>query len=365
MRYEIREAVAWLRELLRRACIWKWEVDRFALRDDRSFDILFVGRRACLEDAKLVLGVEDNNNAVQADVERSRQTVYAGEFPIPGSLHVPRNLRNILPLGRPIEVILAEYDKYVRKTLRNRTLYRMQRVLDEVEVERVDREMLRPYAIARHGKSALQFNSDKVRSMALEYGRLEIFLSGDEVVGCAIGYQYMCAGKRYWLAERMGYPENVFSDQKRLSEVNSIFHHLIINWAIDQGFDYCDFGVDFARPDSGLFHFKRRRGTVLSTTGLKGSGLFHVRLPSVDTAQFLWDAPLFAIEHHKLTLHLGLPKGPSDEEVTIRYREMNFEGLSKVYLHCAMPPGEMLLNKLHNLYRHQKSPPVVEIISTT
>jgi len=77
----------------------------------------------------------------------------------------------------------------------------------------------------------------------------------------------------------------------------------------------------------------------------------------------LWDAPLFAVEHRSLTLHLGLPEGPSDEEVANRYREMGFGGLSKVYLHCARQAGESLLDTLRSRYTHQKIPPVVVCVS--
>ena len=91
-------------------------------------------------------------------------------------------------------------------------------------------------------------------------------------------------------------------------------------------------------------------------------GYFYIRLPKVGAAQFLWDAPLFAVERHNITLHLGLPDGPGDEDAAIHYRKMSFGGLFKVYLHCARPPGERLLETLRNLYTHQKSPPILEDI---
>jgi hypothetical protein len=91
-------------------------------------------------------------------------------------------------------------------------------------------------------------------------------------------------------------------------------------------------------------------------------GYFYVRLPKVGAAQFLWDAPLFAVERGNLTLYLGLPDRPSDEDVAARYREMGFSGLSKVYLHCTRPLSEGLLEKLRDLYSLQKPPPVVESI---
>jgi hypothetical protein len=83
-------------------------------------------------------------------------------------------------------------------------------------------------------------------------------------------------------------------------------------------------------------------------------------LPKVGVAQFLWETPLFAVEGKKLTLHLGLPDGPSDEEIAERYREMGFGGLSRVYLHCAKAPPEKLLETLRGRYSHLKSPPAME-----
>ena len=58
---------------------------------------------------------------------------------------------------------------------------------------------------------------------------------------------------------------------------------------------------------------------------------------------------------------IGLPDETSDEEAAIRYRKMSFGGLFKVYLHCARPPGERLLESLGSLCTHQKWPPIVEV----
>ena len=82
------------------------------------------------------------------------------------------------------------------------------------------------------------------------------------------------------------------------------------------------------------------------------------------SAQFLWDAPLFSVERHKLALHLGIPDGPSVEEIASHYREMGFRGLSYVYLHCARQPGEPILKNLHDLYANQKHPPIVDILQS-
>lgn len=105
---------------------------------------------------------------------------------------------------------------------------------------------------------------------------------------------------------------------------------------------------------------ERRRGGDVNTLG--NNGYMFVRLPKVGTPTFLWETPLFAVEGKELTLHLGLPDGPSDEEIASRYREMGFGGLSKIYLHCAKPPQASLLDTLRGRYSHLKSPPRMECV---
>ena len=159
---------------------------------------------------------------------------------------------------------------------------------------------------------------------------------------------------------RFGYPEAIFSDPKRLSETNAINFYLALEWAIKNGFDYYDMGTSLGRPEDDLLQWKKRWGGTLDKMG--NHGYFYIRLPKIGAAQFLWDAPLFSVEQNNMTLRLGLPDGASDEEAAIHYRKMSFGGLFKVYLHCARLPGERLLENLHNLYTHQKSPPTLECI---
>ena len=241
----------------------------------------------------------------------------------------------------------------------------MQQALTVADIDRADLEMLQPYARARHGSSANLRAPEMVRRFALELGRLDLVLLGDEVMACLLGIESIRAGKRYWLIDRYGYPEVVFSDPKRLRETNSINNHIALEWAINNRFDYFDMGLCFARPDDGLLQWKKRRGAELNTIGLKGHGHFHVRLPKEGTAQFLCDTPLFAIERNKLTLHLGLPEMLSDDEFLIRYRQMGFMGLFKVYLHCARQPSKLLLEKFCSFYLHQKPSPIVVSIPST
>ncbi len=364
LRYEIRRIVNWLQEQLGRAQFWNWEIARFSLRADSPFEIFYIGRKAQRDFAMSLLNaVRDVDGTLTKDWGKDRRVIIS-EIAVPGTLCIPSILSSIVPLGRPIEEITSSFHSQLRRELpKKRKSYRMQQVLDSTEIERVDREMLRPYANARHGKGAAQIELEEVKRMAQTYGRLDLLLLGDEVVGCQQGHVITRAGKSYWSTNRCGYPETVFSDPKRLRDSNSMNIYLAMEWAIDNGFDYYDIGGSLGRPGDGLLEWKRRRGGELDTMG--NSVYFHIRLPKIGAAQFLWDAPLFAVERHKLRLHLGLPSEASDEEFTNRYREMGFGGLFKVCLHCAKPPGEHILEMLHSIYAHHKIPPRVEIIQST
>ncbi len=71
---------------------------------------------------------------------------------------------------------------------------------------------------------------------------------------------------------------------------------------------------------------------------------------------------MFAVEGDKLTLHLGLPDGPSDEEVASRYHEMVFGGLHKIYLYGAKSSAEAFLETLRSRYATVNAPPLMETV---
>jgi hypothetical protein len=364
MRFELRKAVAWLRDILGRACFWRWEIVRFRLREDSLHDILYVGRKTQREFVKVLLGAKSQAVNSQLKLDTSDRTVWVSEMPSVGALYVPQYLSAVVPLSKSIDEITAKYNTELRRNLRkNRMRYRMKQALNDDEIESADREMLRPYAKARHGTAASQIEAHEVQRVAKVAGRLDLVLLEDEIVACHLGCVVTRAGKRYWSTVRFGYPDAVFSDTKKLREVNSITTFMALEWAIENGFDYYDIGTCLARPDDGLLEWKRRRGGDVDTLG--NYGYLFVRLPKVGAAQFLWETPLFAVEGKQLTLHLGLPDGPSDEEVANRYREMGFGGLFKIYLHCSRTPGETLLGTLRSRYAHLKSPPVLESIVST
>lgn len=368
MRHELRSASTWMRDILGRACFWRWEIARFKLQNESPYEILYIGRKQQRAMAKLLIGGKSLANDEVADdtpePRASNHVVVVSEMPSSGALYVPFYLSAVVPLGRPIEDITAKYDSELRRNIRkNRPLYQMRQALTDEEIERADREMLRPYATARQGIHAAQFDTQEVMRIAKTVGRLDLIMQGDEVVACHLGCVITRDGKRYWSTLRFGYCEAVFSDAKRLREVNSITTFMALEWAIENGFDYYDIGLCVARPDDGLLKWKRRRGGDVDSLG--NHAYMFVRLPKAGRAKFLWETPLFAVEGKKLTLHIGLPDGPSDEEVAKRYHEMVFGGLHKVYLHCAKSSGESFLETLRSRYANLQPPPIVERIASS
>lgn len=364
MRYEFRKFTASFQEQLSRALFWNWEIVRFTLPKDSRYEIIYIGRRTRRDLAISLLNADRDISIIPRERAESDRRVVVSEMPFPGSLNVPPYLDSIVPLSDPVEEIASNFHSQLRRDLKkNRTRYRLQQVLDSADIEHVNNTMLRPYASARYGCGAAQIEIEVVKRLAQTSGRLDLLLFGDEVVGCQLGCMSTRAKKRYWSVVRCGYPEAVFSDPRQLRDTNSINIHLGLEWASNNGFDYYDMGMALGRPGDGLLEWKRRRGGELDK--MANPGYLYIQLPKAGVAGFLWAAPLFAVEHHKLTLHLGLPDGTSDDEIMDRYREMGFGGLFKIYLHCARPPNERLIESLRGLYTHQKSPPVMEIILST
>lgn len=363
IRYEMRHLASKVLDAMARACFWRWEVARFRLQQESPYEIVYIGRKQQREMAKLLIGGKGPGNAAVIDSASAKKApdhvVVVSEIPTSGALSVPHYLSAVVPLGRSLEDITARYDSELRRSIRkNRPLYQMRQACSDEEIAMADRDLLRPYASARQGIHAAQFPTAEVFRIAKGVGRLDLITLDDEVIGCHLGCEVVRAGKRYWSTLRFGYCEAVFTDARKLREVNSITTFMAMEWALTQGFDYYDIGLCLARPDDGLLKWKRRRGGDIDSLG--NHACLFVRLPSTGTAKFLWDTPMFAIEGGKLTLHLGLPEGPSDEEVASRYQEMVFGGLHKIYLYCGNGTGEPFVESLRRRYANLQSPPTME-----
>nr|WP_314483865.1 hypothetical protein [uncultured Pseudomonas sp.] len=365
-RYTLRHLANQAREVAARACLWRWEISRFRLQHESTHEILYVGRKQQRDMAKLLMAGTPSALAVAhgADATAARPVVLVSEVPTAGALTIPHYLSAVVPLGRPLEEITARYDSELRRSIRkHRPTYHMRQALSDEDIAMADREFLRPYATARQGVSASQFPIEEVFRVARHVGRLDLILQGDEVIGCHLGCEVVRAGKRYWSTLRFGYCEAVFSDAKRLREVNSITTYMALEWALSQGFDYYDIGLCLARPDDGLLKWKRRRGGDVDSLG--NHAYLFVRLPKAGTAHFLWQTPLFAVEGDKLTLHLGAPDGASEQALASRYHEMVFGGLHKIYLYGDEQAGEALVRTLQHRYAGMPSAPVMERVACT
>ena len=361
LRYDLRLWASKAGEVVARACFWRWEMSRFRLQPASPYEILYIGRKQQREMAKLLIGGKGHvAQAVDGTSQRDAgQVVVVSEMPTAGALSVPHYLSAVVPLGRALEDITARYDSELRRSIRkHRPLYAMRQATTDEEIAMADRELLRPYATARQGIHAAQFPTEEVFRIAKTVGRLDLITLGDEVIGCHLGCEVVRDGKRYWSTLRFGYCEAVFSDAKRLREVNSITTFMALEWALAQGFDYYDIGLCLARPDDGLLKWKRRRGGDIDSLG--NHAYLFVRLPKKGTADFLWETPLFAVEGNKLTLHLGLPNGASAEQVASRYHEMVFGGLHKIYLYGREEAVQGLEQALQNRYANLQSSPEMQ-----
>lgn len=359
IRFEIKQKKGRLVQLLAGLCIWKWRSFKFPLSETNLTVVHYVGRPQNKPALMALLGVNSNTNHVLVNIKPSSAKAFVTEFPVPNTLCLPFCLNTIVKLGRSVDEISATYSRSLRRSINGqRADYRYKAVDDSVKIDSIERNMLWTYANSRHDISAAQLPPEVVRAMAQSnYGRLDLLYQGEEEVGCHLGNSYMCKGERYWHVNRLGYTDAVLSDYKRWGEVNSINLHLALESAIENNYDYCDYGVSLARPGAGLIEWKRRRKGFLATND--NFNYFYLKLPVVGAAQFLWDAPLFAVEKGKVTLHLGIPEGKLDEEVAARYHEMGYGGLSKVYLKCVKPPSEHLLEEIRTLYADQEFQPTV------
>jgi hypothetical protein len=292
---------------------------------------------------------------------RSPQGILVSELPLPGALRVPKYVDMVVRLGRPLEDIVEHYSKSLRRRLlRELAHVELRPVTDNEEIERIYREMLVPYARARHGDHAHNFPIEFVRRIALARGRLDLVLLHGEEVACKLAYGMVRSGRRYWVALRVGYPETVFADQDRLAETNSIASFAGLVQAHENGFDFYGLGQCLPRFDDGSLQWKRRRGGSLEAS--RSCEFYFLKIPRESRARFLWNSPLFSLEKEGLALRLGVPDGPSDGEVAARYREAGFGGLTKVYLHCTRPPSAVLLQELRSRYARFASPPELVVL---
>jgi len=283
-------------------------------------------------------------------------------MPLPGAICMPNYLSTILPLDRPLEELIRRINKdKLRFYRKNREAYRFRQLLNDEEIEYVDKTMFRPYATNRYGEGAAQLELPVIEKMARDTGVLNLIYFNDEEVACYIGSEFSRDGKRYWRGTRSGYTEKVYSDSKRFGETNNMNTFMEIEWIIQNGFDYYDIGISLARPNDGVIQWKRAYRGNLDLMG--NYTYFYICPPKSNTCEYFWENPVFGLEGKKLTLHLGKPSIKSDEEFIQHIRQMGFGGLSVVYLHCEQIPSESILTALRGLYNHLEYRPIIKPVN--
>lgn len=354
LEYPLLGAAARARQAAALAGVWRWTRRPLPAPEGEPYEVVFVGPLSLWGRAASLVGCSEGRGA-WAGPTRPAGTALVSGFPVPGWTRVPWQLNTVVRLGRPVDALLADHNRKVARRLRAlRMRARLEPVRDDTDVVRLSREMIEPFAVARHGEVTTHVSLDRMRSVARGPGRLDLLYFDGEPVGCELGTVRVRGRQRRWVSLRFGCPRGVFSDPERLAEANSLATYLEMVRALEDGFDVYDMGSSPARPDGGLLQWKRKRGGELDA--LLPDGFFWVRPPRPGAARFLWNTPLFGVEGAGIVLHLGLPEAATDDDVAARYRDMGFRGLSEVRLHCARPPGEALLARLREL--HERPPPV-------
>jgi hypothetical protein len=362
-RFAIREFTAWLLQLVNRACIWRWQIVKFLDLTNTQYTIIYAGRK---DNHKLLAALmRVRSDVVQCKLSEisNASLVLVSDLPIPRALCVPQFLSTVIPTDISLTTITDSYSSelknYLRKQRKNFFVLQKTEISD---VDEIEQTMLRPYTVARHDDDAVQLTSAEIRKFSKpDFGKLDIIYLEEKAVACHLGCGFSYRQKKYWHSLRFGYPEPIFSNRKKLGDINSMNTYLAMEWAVNNGFDYYDLGISKAIPDGGLLHWKKRRKGNLDTLG--NHSFFYVKLPHKGAAEFLFKSPLFTVENEKLCLHLGVPQEIDFSGVKVRYREMGFGGLSKVYLHCTEKQKSESMDYFSALYSYQThAPEIIEIL---
>ncbi len=362
-KYEIKAFKSFISDYCSRLCFWRWDSFSFPMGEQNATSIHFTGRADLLPILKSLLGISSETNEPKLKELTTHNEISVYELPMPNTLCIPHCLSTIVSLDRSIEDIMAGYSRSLRRSiLKLAPKFKYEMVTNESMIQEIDATMLRPYAINRIGITANQVPLSVVKDLALnEYGRLDLLYEGDVPVGCHLGNAYTRKGKRYWHVNRFGYIDPVFSDYSRLQETNAANLHLALLYAIDQRYDFCDYGPSLAKPGAGLIEWKRRRKGFLVKAGPSS---FYIKVPNHVSAQFFWDSPMFSLNGENINLHLGVPENKTEEELIAKYREMGYDGLSKVYLMCATKPSDTFVELITGLYAELRFKPQI-VISIT
>ena len=348
-----------LRRLVTRARVraplltpWRWAAQKWP---GPKYDVVILGPAGDRHAADL-LGLAGEGQPCSLRDALDARTALVTPMIIPGALRVPCDVHTIVPLRRPLEEIVARYDRELRRTLKkHRDAYDFVQVTDPREIERLNRDMLVPYAKARHGEHAVVMSLEAVQKMVAGYGRLDVITHNGEPIACHLGYSLKRDGQRHFITLRFGYPAKVYEDAKRLREVNAMNTYLALEWSHLNGYHGYDMGSASSRPDDGLLQWKRRRDGAVDC--FHTEEWLSVRPPPTAASAFLWDHPLFAVEQGELELFLGVAPGVTDEEAAARWKQLGFSGLARVHLHADRGLSQKLVDAVKAIYDAQTLKP--------
>jgi len=336
----LKSAAASGKRLMRKSRIWKWTKTEI-IPEGARYKVLYWGTEERKDAALLAL----RRKSIDPILEDA--TITVSEFPIGQSLRVPQYLDMEVPLAASLEEILATYGEKLRRVVLQQLPHvELVEATSTEDFALADRAMLRPYAISRHGPTAAQIPLHEIAKLAQwPYGRLHILRMNNEPVACHLGVHGVRKGRRYWTAVRFGYVETVFTNSKRLHEVNSTNVFLATKFAREFGADFYSLGRSLGRPDEGLLHWKRRRGGILNAETCKD--WFYVRPPLHRSPAFFWGGPLFAMHDSgtRLVMHVGIPATVDEASVAARFRDIHFPGVDEVVIHHEQSTPRTVIDK--------------------
>lgn len=335
----LRDGLHTAEDLARAASVWKYEALSLPAPAGVEGRVAWLGRRDSTTAAELAFG------ATGPVFPGFVGAVKVTEFPTPGALRVPTLVRLIIDLHGTLDDVLARASHGVwrlAKPLADRA--RVTPVTSPEEIDRVEAELLRPYA-ARHGAQAHHVPLERVRALAHEGGLVSISVDGEEVAA-RLGYEFVREGKRCYAAWRFGYPARVFDDPARYGAMNGLNTLLAIRHAHDGGYAVLDFGLSPATPvENGQLQFKRLRGAAVST--VECHAFFSLKVPPARAPDFFWARPVFSVDHGALVLNVGVPSALADRELLDRvHKKLVFKGVAKLRLHAARPIDPAVIREL-------------------
>lgn len=202
---------------------------------------------------------------------------------VPYCFLVPPWVRQVIPLDRPLEGILARMNQGMRRNLRKlwKRGFAYHFTQELADFDRFYHEMYLPYVQKRHGARAVLSTYGELEATFRRGGLLLVTHEGEPVSGM-LGY----AVGETWRAASLGVYQGSFEWVTR-GAITAVFWYML-EWACQQGARFYDMGSARARLGDGVFNFKRQWGARVSpVVGYHTRWLFLARELPVPLAHHL------------------------------------------------------------------------------